>query len=244
VIPISAGAGARPICRSAAYFRIGTHRGFSLLLLLIMSGNDVLATLMLTGIALLILSTIFTSRETRIKSLTFKLPSGSWFAHLPMDILAKTGCNAARSASRKAWKLFKKPKVRYSYCCIRTREKTYVSCLKNIFSTSLPQAEESAFEEHFKYIIASSCILREVFRTQIGKLSDGQKGDKKYGYKVSKQNRYISTSVVLFPIVLAVILRQAGNALPSLKMIPITTTLLIMSATCAFSGYRHIVGQI
>ncbi|KAI9277728.1 hypothetical protein BC943DRAFT_364132 [Umbelopsis sp. AD052] len=182
-----------------------------------MSGNDVLATLMLTGIALLLLSTILTSRGTRIQFNTLKIPSGSWFA---TDILAKTGGNAARSVSKKAWELFKKP--------------------KNILSTSLPQAEESAFEEHFKYIIASSCILREVFRTQIGQLSDGQRDELKYGYKVSKQNRYISTSVVLFPIVLAVILRQAGNAVPSLKMIPVTTTLLIMSATCGFSWYRHI----
>jgi hypothetical protein len=87
-----------------------------------MQSNDVLASLMLMGIGLLVLSTIFTSKKTGFRSIRINLPFSSSLAHLTTGILANSRGNVALSVSRKTWMLMKKPKVHSTYFCRNSRD--------------------------------------------------------------------------------------------------------------------------
>ncbi|GAB5592061.1 hypothetical protein Unana1_06961 [Umbelopsis nana] len=140
--------------------------------------------------------------------------------HFPIAKLGQEVTHGVRLLAMQVWMVLQKP--------------------KSIFSTSLPPAEEHAFEEHFKYVIATSGILREVPSTQMAQHTARTTENQENGYAPQAGYQHISPAVFLSPVLLALALRPLGIGLPWLTAVPSTLTILLTLVTCSFFWFRHL----
>lgn len=56
--------------------------------------------------------------------------------------------------------------------------------------------------------------------------------------------RYMSFTMLLGPIALALVLHPLGNAVPWLKTVPTTLTFLMTTIICSFFWFRHVVSSM